>query len=855
MSYILDNDATYVATKPYVEPIPVPEEIVEAAKLHGVTPGEYLEARESAAEEAARMPVITASRKLTPEERVISEKNLERLRKQEKDAQRHAEYMHAKEVADNALGTGLSLLVPSTYINYGANALGVKPLNFGESLAVDFLTPGIFGALGKAGKVSKLSKLTDKVAGGAADVVPLLDRSTTVGGRFGRYGSNLPSDVIRTGKRASKIAKKVSPAELARLIEEESAIADNAMKAYKVPGFDGETSHQLFLRYENEPSPAKASWYLERYYEYDREATRIQKNYENAMTRRRDYIYGGVGNTVMDDQSPVFIGPDKKSLLIAAGQKNAKPGELKMITHFAPETLRGGAETVKEALYAQDPIGFAVTDDLAPMLERIGYIKIGNVPQYFNGELVNKTVFVNKATTEKTVNEWLLKKHYIDEPIKIESLQYNISDDYPKLQTYPIKDLIKPYPDKSGAAAAAPPIITPRKTLQRHTYLKPGTLTESKGSVVKLYEPITRTPDGSTSLAFFEKPSKMTIAEKLGIPKGDRGNLNRFQKEALDDLSQYVESGQYRQIPQIQSTGVTWGGTAAESPVNQGIKLGGTARGSDDWLYIRSIPQANGTTISYQPTFNEFGVSAEKLFPEQFGEAVLFRNGIQDGKIKLTAPRTDALPGGGGALQHDLPPGISASHYDYLPNTIDKSIMRPFWETVESTRRPGTYFSGDQGVAPLGANLIQNYTKRLAPRTKVISNGQSQVVGVQGYAPLLEELNRPIKYTTHSDALSTDSYMALLKQGNRPGYSLRFSPDGMETFANVGVQHKNMRDLLLKAQSGEIPKEAFITQFNNWVAPYNGMPAKIVNGEIWMPHPFVYKKQRGGSLNYLNYIK
>lgn len=457
MSYILDNDATYVATRPYVEPIPVPEEIVEAAKLHGVTPAEYLEARERVAEEAARMPVITAGRELTPEERVISEENLERLRKQEKDAQRHAEYMYAKEVTDNVMGTGLSLLAPSTYINNAANVLGVTPLNFGESLAVDFLTPGIFGALGKAGKVGKLSKLADRVAEGAVDVVPLLDRSTTVGGRFGRYGSNLPSDVIRTGKGASKIVKKVSPAELARLTEEESAIAENVMKAYKVPGYDRETSHQMFLRYDNEPSPTKKIRYLDLYDDYNREGARIQKNYENAMTRRRDYIYGGVGNTVMYDQSPVFIGPDKKSLLIAAGQNNAKPGELKMITHFAPETLRGGAETVKEALYAQDPIGFAVTDDLAPMLEKIGYIKVGNVPQYFNGELVNKTVFVNKATTEKTVNDWLLKNHYIDEPIKIESLQYNISDDSPKLHTYSIKDLIKPLPDKSGAAAAELP--------------------------------------------------------------------------------------------------------------------------------------------------------------------------------------------------------------------------------------------------------------------------------------------------------------------------------------------------------------------------------------------------------------
>lgn len=247
----------------------------------------------------------------------------------------------------------------------------------------------------------------------------------------------------RTVKGVSKIAKKVTPAELARLTEEESAIAENVMQPYKVPGYDPDLSQELLTRRLYDPSPRNRSRYADDLDDYTRELYRIQRNYENAMTRRRDYTYPYVGYAVTNEGSPVFIGPDKKSMLIAAGQNSAKPGELKMITHFAPETLRGGVETVKEALYAPDPIGFAVTDDLAPMLEKIGYIKVGNVPQYFAGEVVNKTVFVNRATTEKAANDWLLKHHYTDEPIKIEALQYNISDDSPKLHTYPIKDLIQ----------------------------------------------------------------------------------------------------------------------------------------------------------------------------------------------------------------------------------------------------------------------------------------------------------------------------------------------------------------------------------------------------------------------------
>lgn len=58
--------------------------------------------------------------------------------------------------------------------------------------------------------------------------------------------------------------------------------------------------------------------------------------------------------------------------------------------------------------------------------------------------------------------------------------------------------------DLTGAKIS---VLDPATNVYHHTYLIPGTLTESKGSVSKLYKPITRTPDGRTYLDFPKRPS------------------------------------------------------------------------------------------------------------------------------------------------------------------------------------------------------------------------------------------------------------------------------------------------------------------------------------------------------------
>ena len=53
-------------------------------------------------------------------------------------------------------------------------------------------------------------------------------------------------------------------------------------------------------------------------------------------------------------------------------------------------------------------------------------------------------------------------------------------------------------------------------------------------------------PKSTGSYAFFERPSKLTLAERMGIPKGDRANLTVDQLEGLEDLMRYNTSGKYR---------------------------------------------------------------------------------------------------------------------------------------------------------------------------------------------------------------------------------------------------------------------------------------------------------------------
>lgn len=50
----------------------------------------------------------------------------------------------------------------------------------------------------------------------------------------------------------------------------------------------------------------------------------------------------------------------------------------------------------------------------------------------------------------------------------------------------------------------------------------------------------------TASLEFMQRPSKLTIAEKMGLPKSVRKSLTQDQLDALSDTYQYITSGRHR---------------------------------------------------------------------------------------------------------------------------------------------------------------------------------------------------------------------------------------------------------------------------------------------------------------------
>ena len=99
----------------------------------------------------------------------------------------------------------------------------------------------------------------------------------------------------------------------------------------------------------------------------------LQQNYENAMHRRRSYTYQGVRDFGQEYPIRAIKDPTSNSFLIDAPDR----GPIFHPTHFSPATLRGGSRLIKEAAVSSQPIVFTVTEDLAPMLQKSGFVEIG----------------------------------------------------------------------------------------------------------------------------------------------------------------------------------------------------------------------------------------------------------------------------------------------------------------------------------------------------------------------------------------------------------------------------------------------------------------------------------------------
>ena len=316
---------------------------------------------------------------------------------------------------------------------------------------------------------------------------------------------------------------------------------------------------------------------------------------------------------------------------------------------------------------------------------------------------------------------------------------------------------------------------------------------------------------------------KLHIREKLGLSKGRYGSLNRFQKEALDDLEYFNNTDNYR---------FYWDGekfiyskpSDLQSGFRKLLEFDSTPK-----YYNFNTPFGN---LKWEPDITRpkyFGTSA--LPSTAFGEADLYGS-KRYGKIILTSPYTDAKING-------------LENAEDFSKTLPKDVIKRFWINADQIVPKGTYVSGDEGALPLGAQLKSDWDAMHSSGIKHFNDGTTQRVKSGSIDDLLRHLFQKYPYKTGREGLSVDSYMAILKQGNRPEHKLRFSPDGFSIFNGQGVENKWLYDLHQQMLEGKIPQQQFIDAFNKWVEPYNGMKAVIKNGEVIIPQPFIRYKQGG----------
>lgn len=316
---------------------------------------------------------------------------------------------------------------------------------------------------------------------------------------------------------------------------------------------------------------------------------------------------------------------------------------------------------------------------------------------------------------------------------------------------------------------------------------------------------------------------QLSFAEKLGIPKGDRNNLNQNRTEALEDLQQYINSGS-KKHPIVDETSGQVGWSSEGEPLVQTLERIG-AKPDSRGHYAWSI-EMNGQKIGVQRYFPEIQKFSFHGEMPKYGEVKYPLGEMRysdDNNIILTSPKVDLLDSNPEAAT-DFPIAFAEA-----PLTIPKENIKSFWKYLSQAARPGTYITGDAGAKPLGQSLISEY--KLHNQLGTIANNiypkPSSIISRQGLSP--------------------DSYLSILKQGQRPEWSLRWG-QGFTKWNPSAVYNADLYDAWKAAKTLE-EKQAYVQRFNEWVKPYGGQPAYIdTRGQIMHPHPYLYKRKQGGKL-------
>ena len=116
----------------------------------------------------------------------------------------------------------------------------------------------------------------------------------------------------------------------------------------------------------------------------------IWKNYSRSMNKRRPGLFLGQNAFGRYMSKFAYCYCYGESIVLGQFDENNRF----WISHFAPSSRRDGVKMLKQ-LTSSVTVGFAVTEDLVGMLEKLGLKVVGSVESEFRGFKVVKTILIN----------------------------------------------------------------------------------------------------------------------------------------------------------------------------------------------------------------------------------------------------------------------------------------------------------------------------------------------------------------------------------------------------------------------------------------------------------------------------
>lgn len=261
-------------------------------------------------------------------------------------------------------------------------------------------------------------------------------------------------------------------------------------------------------------------------------------------------------------------------------------------------------------------------------------------------------------------------------------------------------------------------------------------------------------------------------------------------------------------------------------------------------------------------------LGGDEYTQEMFGDLGGFAGGMIGGGagvkgFKLATPNVQKF-----RLANKLNRSINATKLN--PTEIDKAVLsgKVGWAPAQDiTWRHGSDNPALREFVPYnrwdvlnrGASPYQYFVTRQGSSTNMMDSRPYQYTGVFHSSKPMVQLNEfniaGQKNATRNQLLSqarsrgADSYILENIADNKAKNQdvvVRFIDSKGEPIYSQLSEQSSSNSRTLTESKGAVSRMA---------EPYGGMPAQVIDGEIILPHPFVYKKKYGGKMNYIDFFK